>query len=334
MLAVSATSAGEIVLSLDEPTANSTYTGVANIRGWVVGSTGINRVELYVNGEFKTNIPVGGGRSDIGNAFPNFPNSSNSGFSMAFPYSGLAAGQHVILVRAIDQDGASQEASAVFNVARFDNPYISDPARVTLGGATSSVDHRSIFINNMTADGKTYDIRLDWRTEAQGYVITQIIPTGGGQVQDFSGGYQFAGSLIGNDCPASPPTESQRVLQINQAGVQLSGTIDNRPISGSVDAAGNFSLTSATTEEDVPGIPGCKLLVDAVFDGNFLGQTLTESLKLRDVAGTCPISVTCAVRYQGTIQQAGRASASLAAKNSKPGSPVEAILQSFSKGRP
>ncbi len=329
MLAVSATSAGEIVLSLEEPPANSTYTGVANIRGWVVGSAGINRVELYVNGELKTNIPVGGRRSDVGAEYPNFPDASDSGFSMAFNYSGLTAGQHIILVRAIDQDGASQDASAVITVTRFDNSFISDPARVTLEGATGSFDNRSIFISNMTADGKTYDIRLDWRTAIQGYVITQIIPTGGGQIQDFSGRYEYSGSLVSNDCPASPPTESQSVLQINQTGVQLSGTIDDRPISGSVDASGNFSLTSTTTEEEVPGIPGCKLLFDAVLDGNFLGRNLTESFKFRDVPGTCPTSINCVVRYQGTLQQAGKTSTRQnSTRNS--GSPLQAVLQGFS----
>lgn len=37
----------------------------------------------------------------------------------------------------------------------------------------------------MTADGKKYDIRLDWRTAIQGYMITQIIPTGGGVATGF-----------------------------------------------------------------------------------------------------------------------------------------------------
>lgn len=332
-LAVSPTSAGEIVLELEEPTANSTYTGVANIRGWVVGSVGIDRVELYVNGELKTNIPIGGRRSDVGAEYPNFPDSSDSGFSMAFPYSGLTAGQHTILVRAVDREGAFQDASATFNVTRFDNPYISDPARVSLEGATGGFDSRSIFINNMTADGKTYDIRLDWRTAIQGYAITQIIPTGGGQIQDFSGTYEYTGSLVSNDCPASPPTESQSVLQINQAGVQLSGTVGNLPISGSVDGSGNFSLTSATVEENVPDVPGCKILARGVYEGNFLGQTVTESINVRDVAGTCPLSFDCVIRYEGTIQQAGSAgTANLDAKDSKPGSPVEAILRDFSIG--
>jgi hypothetical protein len=171
--------AGDIVLTLEEPIANNTYTGIANVRGWVVGSKGINRVELYVNGELKTNIPIGGLRTDVGNQYPNYPNSSNSGYSMAFNYSGLPAGQHSIIVRAIDSEGSFKDSFAMFNVTRFDNSYISNPASVSLNGATISNDNQTIFISNMTADGKRYDIRLDWRTAVQGYTITQIIPTGG-----------------------------------------------------------------------------------------------------------------------------------------------------------
>ena len=35
---VSTAWAGDIVLSLEEPAADSTYSGVANIRGWAVGA--------------------------------------------------------------------------------------------------------------------------------------------------------------------------------------------------------------------------------------------------------------------------------------------------------
>lgn len=172
VVATSVAWAGDIVLTLEEPAANSTYTGVANVRGWVVGSAGINRVELYLNGELITNVPVGGRRSDVGDAYPSYPDSSNSGFSMAFNYSNLAAGPHALLVRAFDKEGVSKDASAAFNVTRFDNPFISNPASVNLDAATVSHDSRAIVINNITADGKTYDLRLDWRTAIQNYTIT------------------------------------------------------------------------------------------------------------------------------------------------------------------
>jgi len=164
--------AGDIELSLEEPTLGSVYSGVANIRGWAVGSEGINRVELYIDGQYENNIPVGGKRTDIGNAYPTYPNSANSGFSMAFNYSEKMVGTHSIRVRVVDQDGDSREETSSFQVARFENPYFDDPSQVSLSNVRKGGN--SIFYD-MIVDGKSYSVRLDWRTEVQGYVLAQII---------------------------------------------------------------------------------------------------------------------------------------------------------------
>ena len=306
---VSTVWAGDIVLSLEEPVANSTYSGVANIRGWVVGSAGINRVELYVDGVFKTNIPVGGRRADVGDAYPDYPDSANSGFSMAFPYSGLSAGQHTISVRGVDQEQTTKDSSAAFNVARFDNSYISDASLISLNGATVSHDSgRTIFINNMTADGKTYDIRLDWRTEMQGYAISQIIPTGeGGQAPDFSGTYQFTTSLV-NDPPCFTQSlpNSNGTLTLNQSGDQLSGNIGSLLVSGAVDEQGNFSLISPVAEQVFDD--NCKLQGYVAQQGNFINNNIKLSFIYQLIGSSESCSGQCVDQYQGAIQKASTVS--------------------------
>ena len=167
---------GDIVLSVEEPVSGSTYSGVANIRGWVVMSRGIDRVELYIDGQYDGNIPVGGKRLDVGATYPSYPNSANSGFSMAFNYSEKAAGSHNIRVRAIDADGAAQEQMVEFQVARFDNPFVADPSRVSLSNISISSNGQAIFYS-MTVDGKSYSVRLDWLTATQGFALTQIMPS-------------------------------------------------------------------------------------------------------------------------------------------------------------
>jgi hypothetical protein len=294
--------AGDVVLTLEEPVANSAYTGVANIRGWVVGSAGINRVELYVDGVFSDNIPVGGRRSDVGAAYPGYPNSANSGFSMAYNYSNLTMGQHVINVRAIDQEGTVKDSSATFNVTRFDNSFIADPARISLNGATVSHNgSRSIFINNMTADGKTYDLRLDWRAAMQGYAITQITQTG--QIQDFSGSYQFVGSLTNDSCGINPDNPNiSGNLTINQSGGQLSGNVGDYAVSGAVDTQGNFSLTSPPKQESTDN-PNCKLQSNLTQQGNFISENSNLSFNYQLVGNDPACSFECSVQYQGTIKK-------------------------------
>ena len=303
-LAMSATaSAGDIVLSLEEPVANSTYTGIANIRGWVVGSSGISRVELYMDGVLKTNIPVGGQRSDVGTSYPTYPNSDDSGFSMAYNYSDMAAGGHTILVRAIDKEGISKDASATFNTTRFDNSFITNPASVNLNSAVLSHNGQSITINNLVADGKNYDIRLDWRQAIQGYAITQIIPTGSSlPSSDFSGTWKYTGSLASNNCVLEIPIPNNLAgtLRISQNDSQLSG-VDvelEQSFSGTVDAQSNFSLTSQLFENgDV-----CKVQAYTHYTGNFIQQVIAGVLNVQ-TAGTCAIPIECAARYQGTVQK-------------------------------
>ena len=62
--------AQEAVVTLEEPVKGGTASGVTNIRGWAVADAGVNRIELFVNGQFYSEIPYGGQREDVESAFP------------------------------------------------------------------------------------------------------------------------------------------------------------------------------------------------------------------------------------------------------------------------
>lgn len=297
LMVVAPVRAGDIVLTVEEPMPDSVYSGVANLRGWVVGSAGISQVELYVDGAFATNVPVGGLRSDVGGQYPSYPNSSNAGFSMAFNYSNLSAGPHAIRVRAVDREGASREASVNFNVTRFDNPYIADPAKISLAGATSTLETRSISLNNVSADGKTYNIRLDWRPEAQGFVIARITPAGSPPANDFGGTYRSRASLTSNGCAFAVNSEAESELKLTQSGSQLSGTESNTlAVSGTVDAQGNFVLQSA---RQVQNQGGCRGESYFQYQGSFPSQTVAIAIQY-EYFGSCPYS-NCTARFQGAM---------------------------------
>ena len=169
---------GAIVFALEEPQAGSVYSGVSNIRGWAVAPVGVNRVELLIDGALVTNIPMGGYRSDVRDSYPTYPNAAQAGFSMAFNYSNLTAGPHTFTVRVVDDNNEFRENTTNFTVARFDTSFISNLENVNLDNAQVAINNNSIFINNMTADGKNYDAILQWRPATQGFAITQINPTG------------------------------------------------------------------------------------------------------------------------------------------------------------
>lgn len=168
----------DLVFALEEPTTGSVYSGISNIRGWAVAPTGINRVELLIDGVAYSNIPIGGRRKDVGGSYPDYPNADQSGFSMAFNYSNLTAGSHALTVRVIDNSGSAKETTANFSVARFDNSFISNPDSISLNNAQITHDSNLITIKNMMVDGKFYDVTLQWYSAMQGFSITQINSTG------------------------------------------------------------------------------------------------------------------------------------------------------------
>ena len=166
--------AANVVLALEEPVGGTTYSGVANIRGWAVAPQGVQRIELYLDGALWGNIPLGGRRADVGDAYPGYPGSADSGFAMAFNYSTLSAGPHTLTVRAVDAAEATRDASAAFTVTRFANAYVADPAAVSLDQATLSRTGNVIAIQNLMVEGQPYAVHLAWRPATQGFAVSQI----------------------------------------------------------------------------------------------------------------------------------------------------------------
>ena len=161
-------------LSLEEPVAGSVYSGVGNLRGWSVATVGIDRIEIWFDGVYAFDAPYGGARGDVGNIFPDIDNSSQSGFSLAWNYSNMAPGEHVITARAYNQNGQFTESSSTFTVTRFHKPFLGAGDQVDLSEAQCSVSDSQISLGDAVMDGKVYDILLDWRTAAQDFQIIEI----------------------------------------------------------------------------------------------------------------------------------------------------------------
>jgi hypothetical protein len=174
--ALPADAGDDIVMALEEPAAGSTYSGIAIVRGWAVAPSGVEKVELYVDDQFYSQIPLGGRRADVGAAYLDYPGAAQSGFAMVFNYSGLSAGAHTFTVRALDASGGGRDTRVTANVVRFANPYMADPAAVNLDQATLRGSSNTLTIQNLRAAGQPYTVRLDWRPATQGFTLTQIVP--------------------------------------------------------------------------------------------------------------------------------------------------------------
>jgi hypothetical protein len=163
-------------MQLESPVHGGVSSGVSNIRGWAVGQAGIDYVELSINGVLHGNIPIGGRRGDVRAAFPTYPGSAASGFSMAFNYGNLSPGAHTVTVKAVGRDQASATQSAIFTVVRFDDPFIADPSAVNLSSASASLDASSVYLSHVLAGDTFYDLVLRFNPESQKFEPIQISP--------------------------------------------------------------------------------------------------------------------------------------------------------------
>ena len=135
---------------------------------------GIDRVDLYVDGVFFQSAPYGGSRGDVGNIFPDVPDSRNSGYALAFNYGDLSDGTHTLKAIAVTKNGRTLESSVQFSVAKFHKPFIGAGDTVSLDGASCSVQDSYISVIDAVIDDQPYDVFLEWRTGTQGFEIYRI----------------------------------------------------------------------------------------------------------------------------------------------------------------
>jgi hypothetical protein len=166
----------DLRVAIEEPIAGGMHSGIGMIRGWAVSSDAIERVEVFIDGEYLYDIPHGGKRRDVGNVFEEIPNSDRSGYAAAVNFSGLERGDHVLVIRVTDSFGSVSERSVEFGAARFEKSYISPDDFVELGWAGISALGRSISIRGAWIGEQTYNITLEWRPESQKFEVTSIKP--------------------------------------------------------------------------------------------------------------------------------------------------------------
>ena len=171
--------ASDFMVMLEEPVAGETHGGVGNLRGWAVGDSGIDKIEMWIDGVYAFDVPYGGVRGDVGGAFPDVADSNESGFSMAYSYSSLSSGVHSAKAIAYDNLGNTKESVTTdFSVVKLAEDFIGDPNAVNLDGASCGLESDEITLIDASVSGEPVDLLLKWRTAEQGFEIIEI--RGGG----------------------------------------------------------------------------------------------------------------------------------------------------------
>jgi hypothetical protein len=108
---------------IDAPAANAKLTGTsATVSGWALdsastSSTGVDRVDMYVDNVFVSSADYGDSRSDMANAFG--ARFQNSGYHATLDLTTLAGGSHTIDMRAHSSvSGASTSYTRTVDIAK------------------------------------------------------------------------------------------------------------------------------------------------------------------------------------------------------------------------
>ena len=162
---------------VEEPANGDVLSGVGNLRGFAVASEGIDRVEIWMNGEYKFDAPYGGSRDDVA-ASPDYEGiegANFSGYSLAWSYNLFEVGSNTIEAIAYDNAGNSTTARSVFEVVKFHKDWIPDPDTVQLDqGSTCLLEGNEITILDALIEDRPYDITLKWKTGSQNFGIVEI----------------------------------------------------------------------------------------------------------------------------------------------------------------
>lgn len=152
----------QTIISVEDPKQGETYSGILSISGWAISDVGIDRVEFWKDGQLRSEIPYGGVRKDVENAYPTYPDSLNSGFTMKWAYSLFGIGDASLSIKVYDMDGRMEQRTVSFSVVGF-------PEFIREGEIEDEIVLESISVN-----GVDTNITINWSQSNQQYIITQI----------------------------------------------------------------------------------------------------------------------------------------------------------------
>ena len=160
---------------LEQPADKGVYTGLGMIRGWALSEEDVERIEVYIDGDYAFDVPYGDPRADIGYVFSNIDDSSTSGFSLPFLYSELSAGEHTISIIVTDGFGNRVERNATFDVVRFEQSFLYKENTPNMNWSLASSYADYITVRGVEVGGSVYSVTLRWQTLTQSFEVINIV---------------------------------------------------------------------------------------------------------------------------------------------------------------
>ncbi|MGD2128786.1 MAG: PKD domain-containing protein [Lysobacterales bacterium] len=224
----------EVHFAIGEPAEGSVKSGIGQVSGWAVSDRKITSIEALIDGVSLGPVPYGGSRMDVAAAFPDFPDSEHSGWSMKWNFSLHDPGDHLLTVIVTEDDGTQWTKEVQFSTVAFHSQFIADPGAVlTAGAAVSSPEDGRLVVQGAEIEGQAVDVELAWDKTAQQFIIDRIVypdqpqqnlaPTAyaGANVEVESGAEV---NLVGDGTDQDGYIVSQEWTQVSGPSVSLSPT--------------------------------------------------------------------------------------------------------------
>ena len=111
---------GYVRIKMEEPTGESLILNgsVLRVGGWAVAKSGVQRIEIWIDGEGPQTVHYGMMREDIGTIYDEFPGASHAGFLWASHIGHLHPGRHKIRLVCMAKCGRSLELDSTFEIDR------------------------------------------------------------------------------------------------------------------------------------------------------------------------------------------------------------------------
>lgn len=254
-----------LVYNVDTPVPNNQYlSNSITVAGWAIDPSGISKIQVYVDGNYVKDAAAGQSRLDLPKFFPNYKDSSTSGYNTSLDISSLSNGSHKVTLKfiAVNGDTASKDVTIQKGLPAVTN---IDTPKGLVNGSNKTIEVSGWALNssgikqvNVLVDNKQVGVATtgDPRPDVLN-VFTQYTDTASGyhynlDVSSIGGGnHTITVQAVGNDGSTNSVSSSitRPVDIVNIDSPQVWQNVNN-----SVNVAG-WSL-------DITGIKEVDVLVD------------------------------------------------------------------------
>ncbi|MDM5329898.1 Ig-like domain-containing protein [Neobacillus sp. CF12] len=168
---------------IDSPKPGSTIAGKATIRGWYLDGSGVEKIEVFMDGKLVGNAQYGFERLDVKTVFPEYFNS-NAGFEYSLDTTQFTDGSHTLTIKETGKSGKSNTLTASITINNG-NPYLllnlMKPANITANDIVTFFDSKNHPNSPFKKYAQTFiDAQNRYGVNAQYLVAHAIWETGWG----------------------------------------------------------------------------------------------------------------------------------------------------------